>query len=103
MKIGQNSGPNLYKTYEIQLKNKGQKSNAQGAASQSTGDVLDLSEEVKELQFYRIRMAKMPSVREDLVSMIKTSIEEQSYQADAERIIDGMANELFLDKQCKGE
>jgi len=98
MKINQYNGPSLYKAYEIQTRKKEQRENTPVSVNHLAGDSLELSDNVKELQYYKAQLAKLPSIREALVDGLKKNIQEQNYQVDPEKIADKMAGERLLDK-----
>lgn len=98
MRINQYNGPGLYKAYEIQAGKKEKSDNKPAPASHLTEDSLELSDNIKELQHFRAQLAKLPSIREDLVNDLKKDIQGQSYRVDPEKVADKMASERFLDK-----
>jgi flagellar biosynthesis anti-sigma factor FlgM len=98
MKIDQYTGSNVFKAYKSQIQNNEVKS-SRSETVKNTNDTLELSDEVREFQQYRVQLANFPAIREDRVAALRREIQDQTYLADPEKIIGGMEKERMLDKR----
>lgn len=96
MKINGPGGMGPIKAYTSQIKK--DKAESKDKAGESQSDTLEISKEAMKLQSYRSALDNIPAIREDLVTALKQSIEEGSYQPDSEKIAAGIIREKLLDR-----
>ena len=96
MKINGPGGMGSIKAYTSQIKK--DKAGSKDKAGESQTDRLEISKEAMELKSYRSALDNIPAVREDLVTALKQSIDEGSYQPNSEKIADGIIKEKLLDR-----
>lgn len=96
MKINGPGGIVPIRAYTSQIKK--DKAGSKEKAGEIQTDRLDFSKEAVELQSYRSALDNIPAIREDLVTALKQSIDEGSYQPDSEKIAAGIIKEKLLDR-----
>lgn len=96
MKINGPGGIGPIKAYTSQIKK--DKAGSKEKAGESQTDRLEISKEAMEVKSYRSALDNIPAVREDLVTALKQSIDEGSYQPDSEKIAAGILKEKLLDR-----
>ncbi|MBU4532772.1 MAG: flagellar biosynthesis anti-sigma factor FlgM [Eubacteriales bacterium] len=57
-------------------------------------DSVEFSSRAKELQSYRLALADMPPVREELVSQLRQKIQDGSFVLSERLIVEGIAQEM---------
>jgi negative regulator of flagellin synthesis FlgM len=95
MKINGPGGLGPIKAYTSQIRK--DKAGSKEKAGESQADTLEISKEAMELQSFRSALDNIPEVREELVTALKQSIDEGSYQPDSDKIAAGILREKFLD------
>lgn len=99
MKITGN-GIKAAETYATQAKKNAGKDKETTRAGLSQGsDRVEISREAREIKVYLDTLKNEPEIREDLVAEIKKKVQNGTYQPATEKIVDGLINELLLDKK----
>lgn len=68
-----------------------------GGAAPSPGEKVELSNNVKDLQYIKKAVDELPDVREDKVLDLKKQIQEGTYNVNGEKIAEKMLGESLLD------
>ncbi|ACA60286.1 flagellar biosynthesis anti-sigma factor FlgM [Candidatus Desulforudis audaxviator] len=92
MKIDKTGGVDLTRIYGRQIVDRkpGEHPRTEGAEER---DSVELSDQARELQAYRQKLAELPAVRTELVERLKAEIQAGTYDADAEKIAAGLVRE----------
>jgi negative regulator of flagellin synthesis FlgM len=85
--------------YDIQRKNGGEKPGRAKVDASSHEDILELSDQARDIQAYRAKLAELSDIREDRVKEIKKMIGDRTFRFTAEDIAEGILKERMLDKR----
>lgn len=98
MKITGN-GVKAIETYAAQAKKGVNKAGEKGNTGPGQGDRVEISKEAREIRTYMDALQREPAIREELVATIKKKVQAGAYQPATEKIVDGLINEILLDKK----
>jgi negative regulator of flagellin synthesis FlgM len=70
---------------------------ARNSAAPPPGEKVELSSDVKDLQYIKKAVDELPDVREDKVLDLKKQIQEGTYNVNGEKIAQKMLGESLLD------
>jgi negative regulator of flagellin synthesis FlgM len=97
VKVNGTGGIDPIKAYTAQINNKTAEAKTK-TGGKVCSDTLEISTEARKMQNYKVKLAEIPAVREELVASLKQRIQEGSYQPDVEKIAAGLLEEIHLDK-----
>jgi negative regulator of flagellin synthesis FlgM len=97
VKINGSSGVDPITAYSAQQKkDKVEIQNKQNGAVRS--DTLQISTEARQMQHYKVKLAELPAVREELVASLKQKILDGTYKPDQDKIAAALLEERRLDR-----
>lgn len=95
MKINESgSAHNLLEIYRSELKQPKNLRAKKDTCTEEENSLLDISPEAKEIQFFHQKLEGLSDVRQDLIESIQQKIEDGSFEADEEKIINGLSEEI---------
>ncbi|HAU32300.1 MAG: Anti-sigma-28 factor, FlgM [Desulfotomaculum sp. 46_296] len=102
MKINESgSTHNLLEIYRSELKQAKNLRAKKDAGTEEENSLLNISPEAREIQFFHQKLDGLSDVRQDLIENIQQKIEDGSFEADEEKIINGLFEEIDSVKDLK--
>jgi len=102
MKINESgNAQKLLEIYRSEIKQDKNLRVKKDAGTEEGNNLLEISPEAREIQFFHQKLNNLSDVRQDLIESIQQRIEEESFEVDEEEIINGLSEEIGSMKDTK--